>query len=390
MTTTSDRLLHGGFIRIVASHALAALGWSSMLLLPVYLASLGANRKTIGEIMAAAALAGLAVRPLIGLLLDRWGRRPVIAIGAVLQASGMALVLGITEPDGWAYLSRSIFGLGTAAVFTGYFTFATDLIPTPRRTEGIALFGISGLVPLLVNPLSSRLGVDAAGLRVFLPLTGVLVLLSIVPLAGIREPRRSRVGAPGVVAVLQALGRRRLWPVWTATLAFATLVVVFQAFGTVTAEARGTPQPTDLWLTYALGAIAVRLFGARLPDRVGPRNLVAPALATLAFGLLTLATDASHSGLLVAGLLGGVGHGIGFPVLTAQVANRTPEAVRGSAIAGFTGLWDCSFLAAPPLLGAFADHFGDATMLVATASGAAVALLLWLLAEARFGAADRR
>ena len=385
----SDRLLHADFVRIVASHTLAALGWSSMLLLPVYLAHVGASRAEIGAIMSASAMAGLLVRPAVGVLLDRWGRRPVIAIGATVQAIAMGAVAGIEAPDAFAFGVRSLFGLGTAAVFTGYFTLATDLVPTRRRTEGIALFGISGLVPLSINPLSQTIGIDAPALRWFLPATGVLVLLSVWPLAGIRERPRTTGKGPGGLAVLRALGRRPLWSAWVATLAFATLVVVFQAFATVTAHARGIPRPADIWLSYAIGAVAVRLFGARLPDRVGPHNLIAPAMAALAGGILALAVAADREAVLLAGLLGGLGHGIGFPVLTSQVASRSPESMRGSALAGFTGLWDCSFLIAPPLLGRIADRDGDAAMLTTAATLAVFALAAWMALEARFGGASR-
>jgi MFS family permease len=378
-------LLRPDFVRIVVAHALSALGWSSMLLLPVYLSAIGASRAEIGAVMASAALTGLAVRPLVGVGLDRWGRRPVIALGTLLQAGGMAAILAVDAVDWRPYAARALFGLGTAAVFTGYFTFATDLIPLQRRTEGIALFGISGLVPLVINPAAQALGVQASELRWFLPLTAVVLLGSLVPLLAISEPERSGVGAPSARAVMRAMVRAPLRPVWTATLALATLVVVFQAFSTVAAGARGIARPADVWLSYAVGAIAIRAFGARLPDRLGTRNLVAPGLAALAAGALVLATAQSRGALLLAGLLGGLGHGIGFPVLTSQVATRSPLAMRGSALAGFTGLWDCAFLAAPPLLGLLADRWGDAAMLSLTGAGAAAALALWAVGEALVG-----
>ena len=103
-----------------------------MLLLPLYLAHLGATRTAIGAVMASAALAGLLVRPAVGALLDRWGRRPVIALGSGLQAIGMIGTYFITAPDWRAYTARALFGLGSAAAFTGYCTLATDLVPRSR------------------------------------------------------------------------------------------------------------------------------------------------------------------------------------------------------------------------------------------------------------------
>jgi MFS family permease len=382
-------LLSADFLYLVAAHSLAALGWSSMLLLPLYLDAVGATRADIGAIMGSSALAGLALRPLIGFGLDRWGRRRIIAVGTLLQAAGMACVLLIRSPDWTPYLVRGLFGLGNATVFTGYFTLATDLVPVSRRTEGIALFGISGLVPLLINPLSQALGVEALAIRVFIPLTALLLLSSLWPLARLSEPARSSVGPPPPpAAILRALARRPLWPAWVATLGFAMLVVTFQAFASVTAEARGIGRPSEIWLTYALGAIAVRLFGARMPDRVGPHNLVAPAMAALVGGALLLASADSRTTFLLAGACGGIGHGIGFPVLTSQVASRSPASMRGSAIAGFTGLWDVAFVSAPGLLGIVGDRTNDATMLSLAALVGVAGLVTWMVLEGRFGRAE--
>jgi len=36
----------------------------------------------------------------------------------------------------------------SAMLFTGFFTFATDVIPANRMTQGIGLFGIAGMIPL--------------------------------------------------------------------------------------------------------------------------------------------------------------------------------------------------------------------------------------------------
>ncbi|MCO4761054.1 MAG: MFS transporter [Myxococcales bacterium] len=380
------RLLTRDFNLLVAAHLLQAVGWSTMLLLPLYLAFLGGSRLAIGVVMASAAVGGLLLRPAVGWSLDRWGRKPTLVVGTltmVVAMVGMALV----DSVGALIIGlRVVFGAGTGALFTGYFTLATDLIPDSRRTEGIALFGISGLVPLAINPLSEVAGVSGSDIRWFLPVMGGLLLLSLVPLAMVNESKDFRLPSPPPWrAVLAELRRPALWPAWLATLVFASMVVLFMSFASVTAQARGLSNPSSFWFTYALGAVGIRLFGARMPDRLGPANLVIPALGIEVAGALVLATATDASTFQLAGLLGGLGHGIGFPVLTSQVATRAPAHLRGSALALFTGLWDLSFLATPPLLGLVADRWGDSTMLSGTATFALIAMGLWVLMEHRLG-----
>lgn len=353
-----------------------------MLLLPLYLDFLGANRWTIGLIMSVSVIGALLVRPAVGWSLDVVGRRPTLIVGTVVLSVGMFLVAAVTEVGWMAYGMRLLVGIGTATLFTAYFTAAADVVPVARRTEGLALFGISGLVPLLVNPISGWVGVDAPGLRWFLPGVGVLVLLSLFFVVPLQD--RSSVRTPSAVKMgnaLRALAHRTLWPVWLATLVFAGMVAVFMTFVTVVAASRGIGDPATVWLTYALGAVCVRLFGATLPARVGPSRLFAPAIAAYIGGVVVASTVSSSSGFAVAGLLAGVGHGYCFPILSGQVVTRMPDALRGTAMSTFTALWDLAKLLVVPVMGWIADSWGDGAMLHSVAVLASVGVAGWALLE---------
>jgi MFS family permease len=379
------KLLTRAFVLLVVAHFLQALGYASLLLLPPYLQHLGASRTEIGTIGALGAAAGVATRPLVGWALDAWGRKPTIVAGTLMAVAGMVLIGWVDRMGPTIYLARIVFGIGAGTLFAGYFTLAADIVPAGRRTEGLALFGISGLVPLFVNPLSDRIGVATADLRWFLPLMGAVILLSLGALLALPRSAGSAAAKPSARAALRALRKRPLWPVWLATFAFSALVAVFMTFAAVTAERRGVSHAATLWLGYGVGAIGVRLVGARLPDRIGPANLVAPAFAAYVVGMLLAAQAETLDGFVVAALFAGVGHGYCFPVLTSQVVSRTPVPVRGSALALFTALWGGSELVVSPLFGAVADRHGDAAMFWVGAVGGIGALGLWLGLEHRLG-----
>lgn len=383
-TPPRDRLLSSAFVRLVLGHLLQALGYALMPLLPLYLQHLGGTRTDIGLIMATSALGGLAVRPLVGWALDAIGRRPTLLLGTASLVLGMGMLYAVTDLGPLIYLVRVLTGIGIGTLFTGYFAWAADLIPVSRRTEGIALFGISGLVPLAVGPFVQELGVDAADIRWLFPVIGGFIALSLPVLATMKEPPRAPdAPRPTLRAVGDALRARAIWPVWVATTVFAVSVATFMAFAVVSAEARGIERPASIWWTYAAGAVMVRLIGARLPDRVGTANMIAPALGVYALALLLAASASSTTALLAAGLLAGLGHGYCFPVLTSQVVSRAPDRVRGSAMAMFTGLWDLSALALTPIMGRIADAFDDPTMFAFTAVFGLLGLALWATLEHR-------
>ena len=102
------------------------------------------------------------------------------------------LIGTIDSLDARPYIARFIFGMGAGAPFSGYFALASDLIPDERRTEGLALFGIFGLLPLAVNPIVGRAGFADADLRYYFPLLGLVILLSIFFIMGAGDPREKR------------------------------------------------------------------------------------------------------------------------------------------------------------------------------------------------------
>lgn len=354
-----------------------------MLLLPVYLDHLGGTRADIGSVMAAGAFGSLLARPLVGWALDHLGRRRTLIWGTITLTMGMALVGFVDNIGHVAYVQRIVTGIGAGTLFTGYFAFAADIIPISRRTEGIALFGVSGLVPLVINPISEQVNLAPANLRWFLAGIAGIVLLSLIPVMVLTEPPRASPhrDATTPAATFSKLFRSNCLPVWWATAVFSGMVAVFMAFATVAAQRAGMEQPANMWLTYAAGAIMVRLIGARLPDRVGPHNVIAPALGAYAAGALALAHGGSATTYMIAGALGGLGHGYCFPVLTSQVVSRVSVDVRGAGLALFTALWSGSELLLAPRFGRLADSHGDSLMFAGLAIFALIGLSVWVILE---------
>jgi len=366
------------FVYLTLGHFLQALGFSSMPLLPVYLGHLGASRTEIGAIMAAAAIGGLISRPLIGWSLDVWGRKPTLLIGTVLMACSMQLVALITEVGSLAYGMRFVFGIAEGALFTGYYAVAADLLPRKRRTEGLALFGISGLVPLALNPVLGQMGFGAPDLRWFFPLLGAVIAVSAFCVLKVPESKSVEAGKRlSWKEVRVGLSEGELWPVWFATIVFGGMVSMYMAFSTVAAQSKGIENPALLWLMYGGGAVGVRLFGARVPDRLGPRNLVAPALSLYVLAFITASVAESLTGVLLSGLLAGFGHGYCFPVIASLVVSRSPGTMRGSAMAMFTALWEVTALCFTPFFGTISDTYGDAFMFSLGGLCAVVGLVIW-------------
>ena len=383
-TPSVPRLFTKSFGLLTLSHFLNALGYASLILLPLYLDHLGADRQSIGTITALSAVSGLLFRPLAAWSLDVLGRKITLYWGTALLVAVMGALYWVTDLGWLIYVDRLVYGLAMAALFPGYFAMAADVVPESRRTEGLALFGIAGLLPLTLNAFVGELGVHADELRYFFPMVGAVIGLGVLFLIPIPEQPRKLSGRRYKWRdVMGAMTDRSLWPTWIATMVFSGLVATCFAFATVTGAKRGIDNPAAIWMVYAAGAVCVRVVGSKLPDRVGPHNLVAPAIAAYVTGILCIAAAWDETLYLVGGALAGLGHGYSFPVLTSQTVSRTPVEFSGAGLALFTALWDVASLVFTPLLGAIADAYGDGVMLSGAALGATAGLALWAVFEAR-------
>jgi MFS family permease len=346
--------------------------------LPGFLQQLGAGEAQIGRIMAAQAAGAIAVAPFAGRAMDTRGRRVVIVGGVGLFVAAVALYLTIRSIGPLTYVVRVLDGAATAMWYTALFTYAADLVPVERRTEGLAVFGISGLVAL---------GLGAQGGEVILEYTtyrglfvGALILAALglvlctrvrdIPLAD-GEPHES------ARHVLATAVQPNLLPIWLAATAFFIAMAAVFAFIKTFVGTTGVGTVGTFFSAYAAVAVGLRAFAGRLPERLGTRRTAGVAMACFAAGLAVLSVAQSAGPVIVAGLLCGAGHGYTFPVLLSLVVERAPARERGAATALFTTLDWLGLLMAGPLVGVAIERMGYRPTFIALALLIAVGIGLF-------------
>jgi MFS family permease len=202
-----------------------------------------------------------------------------------------------------------------------------------------------------------------------------LSLLMTIPLE--EYPRVRRVDDPPR-GIGHALVQRDLAPLWFMGTVFGLVLTgVFVFVKRFVMEMQVATVGT-FFSAYTGAAILVRLVGGRLPDRVGPKRVLLPALATLVGGFLCLAAARSAAQVLAAGVLCGLGHGFVYPVLSSLVVARASESGRGAAISIHTALPDVGGLFGAPLLGWLIEVRGFSVMFAAAGAMLAVGSLLFV------------
>ena len=82
-------------------------------LMPLFAASIGAGEFLVGAIVSVSTLTGMILKPLFGLLSDRWGRKLWLLIGLSLF-TGIPFLYGLVETPQQLFVLRLVHGLATA------------------------------------------------------------------------------------------------------------------------------------------------------------------------------------------------------------------------------------------------------------------------------------
>jgi len=359
------------------------VSWSLFIHLPGYLSDLGASEAEIGVLFGVAAIAAIAVRPPVGYALDHYGRKPLIHLGNLLNIGSILLYLTVNSLGPWLYVVRIIHGAGLATLFSAFFTYGSDVVPASRRTEGFALFGVSGLLPLAVAGVLGDFVLSVAGFtQLFLVAAGAAVMAGVfgLPLPERRPEVREGRKRGGFVSVIRW---RSLAPVWLMSGALAFVLTAYFTFLRTYVDETGIGSVGLFFAVYGSAAVLLRIVFGWVPDRFGPKRVLYPATGSLAAGFVVLTFASGNAHIALAGLLCGVGHGYAFPILSGLVASRAPDEDRGSAITFFTALLDIGLLLAGPLLGWIITWLDYSAMFMFSAVFIGVATIVFAVWDAR-------
>jgi len=356
--------------------------------LPLYIIAIGGSPADNGLASWALSLAALLTRPLAGVLADRWGRKPVLVLGAVLLGGG-PLLYAFASSVPLLLGARAVHGVGLGLFTTAYPALIADLLPSGRYGEGLGLANIAPMLSMTVAPLLGEWAARQFGLRVlFLALgmvggAGVLATLMLpgrgdddhgyaLRLRSGQALRRSlpRAGArgSGQAGMRQAL---RKPGVRAGTLGMALLGLpfgVFMAFLPLLADVRGLGGTGGAFTAFALAASLSQPAAGRIADRGGAGKMVLGGLALVGLVAGGLAAVADRWALLALAGLFGVGFGAARAGLETCVQGSVGPALRGSAAAAQYTAYDLLIGFGSWGLGALAGAT-DYCVMYATASG---------------------
>lgn len=360
-----------GWAVVAAAFTANAVGFGILysfgVFFPAMLDEFGLGRGATSGIISIAAAVMLGVGGVTGRLADRFGARLVVAAGAVLISSGLALS-SLARSIWQVYLAYGLLlGLGVSCAFLPSVSAVSRWFVRRRGlATGIAVAG-TGVGTILVAPISERL-IAAAGWRGAartLAVAGLLLLL--VAAALVRGPAGGHKSS-----ILAAMRRDRVFRI-------LYLDALIASYGFWVPFVHIVPFALDRGLTTAAAAFLVAAMGGAntagrvllggLADRVGRLRIF--QLSTLAMAVATLLWP------LASGRVGLTAFAVAYGFLAGAFISLFPALIgdyfgveRLAGISGllYTGAALGSLLGAPAT-GALFDALGTYTPAILIAGG---------------------
>ena len=336
------RLVTARFVLIVIAGLAYFLALSMLApVLPLYVrGQLHGKGTAVGIGVGAFAVGAVLLRPYAGRIGDRYGRRWLV-IGGALVVSVSIAAYGVIDSLAWLVFARFITGIGEAAFFVGAATMITDLAPVERRGEAVSYWSIAVYGGLAFGPALGELVLnDDRYVATWLVASALALLAAAVGCALHETGERHRAGTPrtqqrlihpaairpGIVLMLGLIG----------LAGFSTFVSLY-ARRELHRGGAGM-----IFLIYGVCVLLVRIFGARLPDRLGSIRAGTGALFFGGLGLGVMAAVPTFAGLVVGTVIFAGGMSLLYPALLVMALSDVPDTERASVVGTFSSFFDLS------------------------------------------------
>ena len=355
-----------GFLSVTAADFLvrSAYQMGKIPLLPMFAASLGAGDVLLGFIVAVSTLTGMVLKPFVGILSDRTGRRAWLLVGTAVF-TGMPFVYGLVDSPDKLVLVRVVHGLATAIYGPVTLAYVAELSRS-KRAERLGWFSMARNAGYVVGPAAAGvLLLRMDPVQVF-TVIGLLSSLAFLPLALLPEtkPVARKHRPPFVKQAMQAItAASRSSGVWLAGGMSAQVLIAEYAIKTFL-PVYALSQGVNIAVVGAYFALqegthlVLAPLGGRLGDRLGHMPTVALGMAAMAIGLLTLSFGHDTGALALSAVLIGTAQALVFPSALASVATTVSERDLGACMGLVGAMKNSAKVAGPILAGLLIHRFG--------------------------------
>ncbi len=363
---------------------------------PLYVDALGGTLLQIGIVSSFSAMPRLISGPVTGLLSDRWGRRPMLVLGALWHGALLVAQFFSTSYVQFAILEL-LAGVGIAFWTVSSGVLIADLTKIESRGRAVAFRDTAMRLGMLAGPLIGGAIAAQFELRwvfIFIASTKIVALYVVIfiipetkPVAAPRGPAvRPSEARPARGGIPWAMFRTRSFiAVAAATVAFGMIGLgpgVFRTYYPIHAQDTLMLGPATIGNLVAMGGVLTMLAAAPTGfavDRFGRKWPLVFGLVLLGASVYFLGASAAFVGIAVAVGIFAVAEGMNTNTLQTYAMDLAPMAQRGVFLSASHFATSTGMMIGPLLAGLMAGPLGLENTLFAFTGVVAGAVLLFVV-----------
>jgi len=335
-------------------------------IIPLLAQSLGASYTEVGLVGTSYSIIFIVFAALSGKLSDRFGRKVLILISAVLNALAAVLYL-VAGSVNEIILIRTLEGLAWAAFWPSVEALSTEIASASASGRAMGLSSASYGAGFAFGSLLGGSIAATTGYRntfYFYLLPSIIAALTIsmwskdVGIVKVSEGDQRVTPQPNELKVNLWKSRPFLLSNFVAasyTFVLGTLLTLFSVY------AKGLGVEVfwigALFTLFWIGRIVSSMSAGRISDRVGRRSILIPALIGCAIASFLAAISTGIDLLSISMMIMGISIGAIFPVTVAFISDNVHRQQRGVAMGFFEMSCGIGMITAAAVGGIIADWF---------------------------------
>lgn len=350
------------FITVIISHFFLLFGFQMLLpTIPLFADSLGGSEPVIGLVSGLFTISAVLIRPVSGSLLDRIGRRIVLAISLLLFIFS-SLSYNLVNSIGLLLVLRFIHGIGWGSSNTASDTVATDNIPQERFGEGMGFFGLSMSLGMAAGPAFGTFMANKYGFSPLFYASAFFVFLSLIISSTITYGKQEK---PSEDESLFHFERESIEPAILMALVTISYGAII-GFIPLYAQEQGIDNIGSFFTIYASALLITRPLLGRVVDRYGYDYTIIPGIVLISISMVFLSFTSSLVSYLLIAVVYGIGFGACQLSFQTMAISNIPQSKRGGANAIFYVGFDGGITIGSILYGYLASLFGYGNMYLLT------------------------
>ena len=341
---------------------------------PLYIQDLGFGKSAAGFATSAYTIAALVFRPIVGRIIDKFGRMKTVILGNILSSAAL-FMLSVSTDLSLIYILCILCGIGFSFQSTALSTVMTDLVPDEHLSEGLGYFSLTTTVAQAVSPVITLSLISGAGYKLTFITAGAVIVASILAALNVRYEKKK----PSVSSVAEkeekACETSEKLPWWasivepSALKAGALISFVYISYSSINTfmatygKELGLADSIGLFFTVnAIFTGLARLFTGKITDRIGNTNALRLSLLLLMISFFGIPFAKNITVLCILSAFQAVGNGLCNITCNVLAVLSTPKERRGAANATFYLLMDIGLGLGAALWGIVADILGTVSV----------------------------